>query len=123
MQAASAVSAFAISDASTDILNALSSLATDTKLTSIQLTETTTLSVTAAQNFADTATLDLSASGESLVVSGATVAQASTLQAAANVSAFSVTDTSSNLEAGASQLGADTKRTSESVAGGPVQRS
>lgn len=118
LQAAAAVSGFTVTDSSTNVLAGISSLASDTKLTSIQLTDTPTFSITAAQYFADTATFDLVASGESLVVSGATVAQASTLQADSHVSAFSITDTSANLVAGAPQLAEDTKLTSETVSGG-----
>jgi hypothetical protein len=71
--------------------------------------------VTYTQYNAYTKTLALIASPTTLVVSVVPVANAPTIQAAAKVSAFSISDTSVNITAGLATFGTQTKLSSVAV--------
>jgi hypothetical protein len=111
LQANSAITSFSIADTAANVVAALASLVTDTKLTSIALTDasTPTLSLTAAQYAADTGVLAKIGSAFKLTVTGATAAGAAVLQAAAQVTGFTIGDSSANISAALTTLSADTK--------------
>jgi hypothetical protein len=119
LQASTAVTAFTISDTAADVSAGLTSLVTDTKLTSITLTDPATpaLTLTDAQFTADGVVLAKIISAYALTVTGATAAAATGLQATPNVTAFSVSDTAANVTAGLSSLNADSKLTALTVSG------
>jgi hypothetical protein len=114
LQANAAVTAFAISDTMADVSAAFASLALDTKLTSITLTDASTpsLTLTAAQYTADAGVLALIISPYDLTVTGALASAAATLQASAAVTSFTISDSSADVSATFASLAADTKLTS-----------
>jgi hypothetical protein len=120
VQAAAEVSAFSVSDTATNIAAGLAALSTDTKLSAITLTGGAALSVTDTQYTAYASTLALLAAADSLAVSGVAITGAATLQGAANVASFGVTDTTANVLAGLAVLAADTKLSSISLSDGTV---
>jgi hypothetical protein len=117
VQAAPKVSAFAISDTSTNIAAGFATFGTQTKLSAIAVSGATPLSITYAQ-YADYKTaLTLLAAATPLTVTGATISNAATLQSAAGVTAFTITDTTANMLASLATLAADTKLSSIALSG------
>jgi hypothetical protein len=114
LQANAAVASFSISDSMADVSAAFTGLATDTKLTSITLTDTSTpaLTLTAVQYTADTGVLAKITSNYNLMVTGALASAAAGLQANTDVIAFSLSDSASNVSAAFAGLATDTKLTS-----------
>ena len=114
LQANASVSAFSVADTAANVTAGLASLAADTKLTGIGLTDggTPALSLTAAQYAADTAILGKIGTPFTVSVSGATVAGAAALAANAQVSAFAVSDTAAAVAGALDALSGDTKLTS-----------
>ncbi len=114
LQANAAVASFSISDSMADVSAAFTGLATDTKLTSITLTDTSTpaLTLTAVQYTADTGVLAKITSNYNLMVTGALASAAAGLQANTDVIAFSLSDSASNVNAAFAGLATDTKLTS-----------
>ncbi|MDR3471158.1 MAG: C2 family cysteine protease [Devosia sp.] len=114
LQANSAVTSFSILDSLADVSAALASLAADTKLTSITLTDSATpaLSLTGAQYSADAAVLTKITSAYDLTVTGAQASAAAGLQANAHVTAFSIADSLADVSAAFAALAGDNKLTS-----------
>jgi hypothetical protein len=114
LQANAAVTSFSITDSMANVSAAFASLATDTKLTSITLTDSSTpaLTLTAAQYTADTGVLAKITSNYNLMVTGALASAAAGLQANTDVIAFSLSDSASNVSAAFAGLATDTKLTS-----------
>jgi hypothetical protein len=119
LQASTTVTAFTISDTAADVSAGLTGLATDTKLTSIALTDAGTpwMTLTAAQYAADTSVLGKIVSAFDLSVTGATASAAAGLQSSANVTAFSVADTAANVTAKLSSLNTDSKLSGLTISG------
>ena len=105
------VASFTIVDSAANVANGLAALVADTKLTSITLndTATPTITLTQAAYTADVAALAKITTTYNLVVTGATVAQANSLQSDPRVSSFTITDSLSKIAAGMSSLVAETK--------------
>jgi hypothetical protein len=118
IQATAAVTAFAVTDTTANVLAGLATLANATKLTAITLSGATSLPVTYTQYQADASTLDKLTAGDTMTVSAATAAAAAKLQADTHVVAFNVTDTGANVTANLPALGAATKLTAITVTGG-----
>jgi hypothetical protein len=119
LQASATVTAFTISDTAADVSGAVASLAADTKLTSITLTDAGTpeLTLTATQYNADTAVLAKIISAYDLTVTGAAASAAAGLQTNADVTAFSVSDTAANVTATLSSLNTDSKLSGLTISG------
>jgi len=114
LQANAAVTSFTISDSSADVSAVFTSLASDTKLTSITLTDTSTptLTLTAAQYTADASVLAKISGSYNLTVTGALVSAAAGLQANTHVTSFSISDSSADVASNIATLNADTKLSS-----------
>lgn len=108
------IASFAIKDTAANVFAGLSSLLADSKLVSIILTDSATprWSLTGAAYAADLAVLNKITSSYSLVVSGATVAQAAGLQANAHVTSFTLLDSGTHVASGLNGLLPDSKLTS-----------
>jgi len=119
LQASTTVTAFTISDSAADVSAGFASLATDSKLASITLTDAgiPALTLTAAQYTADGAVLAKIISAYDLTVTGAAASAAAGLQANAGVTAFSVSDTAANVTATLSSLNADSKLSGLTITG------
>jgi hypothetical protein len=119
LQASAMVTAFSISDSAANVRAAFASLASDTKLTSITLTDPTTpqFTLTATQYTADSAVLAKIISAYGLTVTGAAASTATALQSNPRVTAFSVSDTAAHVTAALSSLNADSKLTALTVSG------
>jgi len=118
LQAATKVSAFAVTDTTANILTNLATLATATKLSSLTLSGATSLAVTYTQYQSATAALDKLVTGDTMVVAAATAAATATLQADAHVAAFAVTDTGANIAANLATLSTATKLTAIALSSG-----
>jgi hypothetical protein len=105
------VASFSVSDSSANIWASLAALAGDSKLTAVSFTDASkpSLSLTSTAYTADAAVIAKISSAFNLTVTGATVALASALQAAPVVSAFTLSDSASNVLAGMAGLLADSK--------------
>jgi len=114
LQANGAVTSFSILDSSTNVSAAFASLAADTKLSSITLTDTSTpaLTLTASQYSADAGVLAKIASKYALTVTGVLVSAAAGLQANGAVTSFSVFDSSTNLAGNIAALNGEGKLSS-----------
>jgi hypothetical protein len=115
------VTSVAITDSAANVTSGIASLETLAaagKLGAITLSDnaTPTLTLTAAQFTADSAALAKIVSPEKIDVTGATVAQAATLQASKLVTAFAIADTAADVT-GLTALGADSKLTSMAITG------
>jgi hypothetical protein len=115
LQASAHVGSFAIADTAADVINGLTSLGGDTKLSSITLTGGTSITVTYAEYKADTAALDKLAAGDTMVVTGVTAAAAATVAADTHVQTLTVSDTLADVGTSISSL--ETLATSGQVAG------
>jgi hypothetical protein len=117
LQANAAVKLFTISDTAANVSAAFSSLSNDSKLISITLTDTNkpTLTLTAAQYSADTAVLVKVVSSYNLTVTGALVSGAAALQSNAQVTSFTISDSSANVASNIAALNGDTKLSSISL--------
>lgn len=118
VQANAAVSGFAVADTAANILAGLAALSTDGKLSSITIIGGSALSVSFAQYTTYGKTLALLTTGNTLVVTGATVANAASLQAATGVSGFTVVDTAANLLANLPTLAAESRLSAMTLSGG-----
>jgi hypothetical protein len=114
LQSNSKVTSFSVSDSAQDVSGGLAALAGDSKLSSITLTDASkpTLSLTYAVYSADSAALNKISSPFNLAVTGASVAQASSLQSNSKVTSFTVIDTEAHVASGLSALANDSKLTS-----------
>ncbi len=119
LQAAGNVTTFTVADAAASVTTTLTALGGDSKLTAITLTDGTkpTMILTSAQYTADVSILAEITSAHNLTVTGATVASAPTLQAAAGVTSFAVTDTAAAITTARTALIADTKLSSITATG------
>ena len=119
LQANATITAFSISDTAANVGAAFASLAGDTKLTSITLTDPTTpqFTLTATQYNADSAVLAKIVSAYGLTVTGAAASTATGLQNNTQVTAFSVSDTASHITAALPSLNADSKLTALTISG------
>ncbi|WP_158928832.1 NF038122 family metalloprotease [Acidisphaera sp. S103] len=117
IQAAAKVSAFSISDTSTNIAAGLATFGTQTKLSAIAVSNGTALSITYTQYADYKAALGLLVAATSLTITGATISDAATLQSTAKVTAFTVTDTTANVLANLATLAADTKLSAIALSG------
>ena len=108
LQANAAVTSFTVADSSANVVANIGALNADGKLSSIALIDssTPTLSLTATQFGADTATLAKITSKYKLVVSGALASSANSLQANTAVTSFAVADSSANVVANIGALNA-----------------
>ena len=113
LQSNAQVTAFTVSDTSVNVAAGLTSLAGNTKLTSIVLTDAAvqTISLTSAQYTAGTAILAKIASVFRLSVTGAPVSSAGVLQADGRVTGFTVSDTLANVAGGIAAWNGDTRLT------------
>ncbi len=111
VQANSHVTGFTLSDSAANVQANLAALLADSKLTAVSFTDAGTpkLTLTGAAFQADAALLAKFAGAYSLVVTGATVAQAAAVQANSHVTSFTVVDTAANVMSGMASLLADTK--------------
>jgi len=111
LQASATVTGFLIADSASNESAGLAGLAGDSKLLLITLTDssTPTLSLTAAQFTADTVVLAKIASSYNLTVTGALASGAASLQANAQVTSFSITDSFTHVSAALASLAADSK--------------
>jgi hypothetical protein len=119
LQASATVAAFSISDTAANVGAAFASLTSDTKLTSITLTDpgTPQFTLTATQYTADSGVLAKIISAYGLTVTGAAASTATALQSNPRVTAFSVSDTAAHVTAALSSLNADSKLTALTVSG------
>ena len=119
VQANAAVDSFTLADSAANVTAALSTLGGDSKLTAIAFTDTAkpTIALTAGQYSADISVLTKIATAHNLTVTGATVAAAQSLQAAAGVTSFAVTDTAAAIAAARTALIADNKLSSITATG------
>ena len=119
LQASAAITAFSIADTAANVGGAFTSLANDSKLTSITLTDpgTPQFTLTASQFTADNAVLAKIISAYGLTVTGAAASAATGLQSNAQVTAFTVSDTASHVTTALPALNADTKLTALTVSG------
>ncbi len=109
------VASFTVADTAAHVLASLATLATQTHLTGISLTDATTLSVGAATFGSYKATLDKLAAGSSVTAQGLTVAQAALAQADTHCSGFTVADTAAHILAGLAPLLADSHLTALTI--------
>jgi hypothetical protein len=111
LQANSHVVRFTVTDSAANVSLRLSALQSDTKLTSITLSDATTpmMILTSAAYQADTAVLAKIVSPYNLFVTGSAVSKAAALQADSHVALFSLTDTAANITANLTSLIPDTK--------------
>jgi hypothetical protein len=114
LQASAAVTSFTILDSLANVSAVFASLAADTKLSSIALTDTgiPTLTLTASQYSADAGALAKITSKYALTVTGALASAAAGLQASAAVTSFTILDSLANVSAVFASLAADTKLSS-----------
>jgi len=106
-----ALASYGVADTASNVLSLLPSLSLDPRIASLQLTDTTTLSVSAAQFTAYQGTLDRLIAGQSLVVTGVTAAAAAVAQADTHVGKFTIVDTAANVVAALKSLGTAGKLT------------
>jgi hypothetical protein len=118
IQATAAIKSFSVTGTSATVVAGLATLAAATKLTSIVLSGATLLPVTYSQYATYTKTLALLAAPATLTVSAVSASNATAVQAAAEVSAFSVSDTATNIAAGLAALSTDTKLSAITLTGG-----
>ena len=111
LQADSRVASFSISDTASAVQAAIDALNGDSKLSSISFTDTGRASVTLtyAQFKADTSALLAFAGDYALVVTGAPVSAAASLQSNAQVTSFSLTDTTQAVQSNLDALNGDMK--------------
>lgn len=107
-----------MSDTAANIATYFNALNSDTKLTSITASDGKPIPLTCTQFTKDTTALSLLGSGTTVSVSAVTVADAATVQASAQVTSFSVTDSAANIAAGLASLAAETKLGSISISSG-----
>jgi len=114
-QANPAIAAFAVADTAANIVGGLAALSLDTKLIGLTATDTTVLSLGAADYLANQTLLNLLAQGETATVLGLSATAAAIAQADAEVGAFTVADTAANILARLAALNLATKLTSLQV--------
>ena len=119
LQADAAVAVFTISDTAANVGAAFASLALDTKLASITLTDpgTPQFTLTATQFTADSTVLAKVIGPYAVTVTGAAASRATALQTDTHVTAFSVSDTAAHVKAALASLNADSKLTALTVSG------
>jgi hypothetical protein len=117
LQAAAAVTSFTVTDSSADVASNIAALNSDTKLSSIGLTDTNPLSISDAQLTSDTTALSKLPSSYTLKVTGVATASAATVQANTHVTSFAVSDTAADLTTALTALNADSKLSSLTVSG------
>ena len=100
MQADPTIKSFSITDTAANVLAGLNSLLAETKLATITLTDKTKpgFSLTNAAYNTDLPVLAKITSAFNLMVTGATVANAASLQASAKVTSFTIIDTAANIQ-------------------------
>ena len=112
VQADPLVSSFSVTDSAANIVTCLDLLNSDSKLSSIVLTGTPTLSLSYAQMAQDAAAIAKLVAPYNLVVSNVPAAAAVSMQINPHVTAFSVLDTSANVSAALDALNGDNKASS-----------
>lgn len=133
LTASAAVTAFAanpamvpvaISDTTANVgkyLDGLQGLAAAGKITAIRLSDTRTMTITGSQFFADAGVILYLPDRQLLIVTGATAADADTIQAFSRVKSFRITDGSANVSARLDALNNDTKLTQVTLTdAGPI---
>ncbi len=121
MQVAAKVASFAISDTVAAVSAALDALNADTRLSSIKLTNSGSVTMTYTQYTNDKFVLGKLASTVKYAVSGVSVANAAALQSNAKVATFAVVDGSAQVSAALNALNADTKLTTIALTdSGPI---
>ena len=100
MQADPTIKSFSITDTAANVLAGVNSLLAETKLATITLTDKTkpSFSLTNAAYNTDLPILAKITSAFNLMVIGATVANAASLQASAKVTSFTIIDTAANIQ-------------------------
>ena len=114
LQGDSHVTSFSISDTAAHVQAALDALSGDSKLSSIALTDsgTPSLGLSYTQYVNDAAVLAKITGNYGLVVSGAPVSAATTLQGDSHVTSFSISDTAAHVQAALDALSGDSKLSS-----------
>ncbi|MBR0656939.1 beta strand repeat-containing protein [Plastoroseomonas arctica] len=120
LDADAAISRYWVTDGASAIAAGLGAMALATKLGGISPIDNATLAITAAQFSAATPAMAKLPSGYRLTISGATVAQAASLQANAHVEAFGISDTGAHVAAGLGGLAGLGKLTAITLAPGGV---
>ncbi len=120
LQSASTITSFTISDSAANVQKGLAALLKDAKLSSIAFTDVSqpTLTLAYADYSADAAVLAKISSAYNLAVTGATTAQAASLQSASNVTSFTISDKAANVQAALTGLLGDTKLSSITLTDG-----
>ena len=105
VQANTHIAHFQVADSASNLLAALPALSADSKLSQLSVSTGSSLTVAGAIFTQYQATLDKFASYQQLVVTGLTVAQAAAVQADANVTSFTVSDSFAHVFSGIAGLG------------------
>jgi hypothetical protein len=109
--------AFSVIDSAANVIANLAALNADGKLSSITLTDTTTLTIAYAQFTADGAALAKLTANVLLIVTGVTASGAATVQVDTQVKLFSVIDSAAAVMANFATLNISSKLTSIALAG------
>jgi hypothetical protein len=112
------VGSISVSDTAARVLAGLATLAAETALVSITLTDTTTLTVGADVFGAYKATLDKLVAADHYIATGLSVAQAALAQADTHNLSFTVSDTAAHIQAALVALNADTHLTAVTLSDG-----
>jgi hypothetical protein len=112
------VGSIGVSDTAAHVLAGLATLAAETALTSITLTDTTVLTVGADVFGTYKAVLDRMVAADHFVATGLSVAQAASAQADSHNLSFTVSDTAAHVQSALSALNADTHLTSVTLSDG-----
>ncbi len=121
LQSNAAVGAFTVADSSQNVMSQLAKLASDTKITSVTLTDATALTVGYSAYSADAHLFGLFVLPGGFTVTGAAVAQAANLQAQAAITSFTVADSASDVANALKALGGYSKLKSISLTGSGAQ--
>ncbi len=113
VQANSYVTSFSVSDTAANVAGALAALNGDSKVTAIAFTDSgpPSLSISYTQYTNDSTAIGKFSGSYGLMIGGAPVSAAATLQGASAVTSFSISDTAANVAAGLSALNGDSKLT------------
>ncbi len=112
------VKAFSVKDSAANVLANLPRLAAESRVTSIDLTDSVITINGAAAFTADKLLLDKLVAGDSFVATNITVAQAASAQADTHCSTFTVSDSAANVQAALNALNADTHLTHVTLSDG-----
>lgn len=120
LQADSRVTSVSISDTADHVAAGLDALNSDSKISTIAFIDsgTPSLSITYTQYTNDSAAIGKFTGSYGLVISGAPVSGATTLQADSHVTSFSISDTAAHVAAGLDALNGESKVSSITLSGG-----